>query len=157
MQLSCSEKPSNRRYLQNWCEEIPGSFKFIIPDEQPLVTIDDIQNEALIGIWQMLVVACLVGQIQLLHVQVEAQAWHLVVHFQEDRFIGLDANDLQAYIMLKPSSSATKRVVSQLAVCNAPTSTSAVPFLKSIRVSQVSVDHCSSSWPSHTKTKSSRI
>lgn len=55
-------------HLEDRGEEVPGSFQLIISDEESLVPIDDIQYETLISIWEGLVVARLVRQIQLLHI-----------------------------------------------------------------------------------------
>lgn len=89
-------KHRNKSYLKNWSEKRPCSIKFIISDEQPLVAIDHIQNEPFISIRKHIGVSRLVREIELSDVQVQAQAWHLIVDLEVDRLIWLYADDLQA-------------------------------------------------------------
>ena len=82
-------------HLEDGREQRPGRFQLVIANEQPLVAVDDIQDETLICIWQDIFVTRFVGQIKLGDIQVETQSRHLVVDLEVDGLVGLDANHLQ--------------------------------------------------------------
>lgn len=54
-------------------------LKLVVADEEALVAVDDVENEALVGVGQLRAVAIRVAQVQLGAVQPQPQAWHLLV------------------------------------------------------------------------------
>mmetsp|Transcript_17395 Transcript_17395/g.52121 ORF Transcript_17395/g.52121 Transcript_17395/m.52121 type:complete len:381 (-) Transcript_17395:766-1908(-) len=78
--------------LQDGREQRPRSLKFVSTDEQALVAVDDVQDEALVGVGQVAFVCLVVAEVQPLSVQTETQARHLVVDLQVDALVGLDAD-----------------------------------------------------------------
>lgn len=85
-------------HLQDGCEQLPGSLQLIISDEQALVAIDDIQDEALVSIRQVRLVARGVAEVQLGLVQRQAKPGQLVVDLEVDALIWLDLDDLHMII-----------------------------------------------------------
>ena len=84
----------NGAHLQDGGEEGPRSIQLIIPDEEAFVAMDHIQNQPLVGIWQVYIVTLLVREIQLCDIQVKTQSWHLVDDLKIDGLIWLNTHDL---------------------------------------------------------------
>lgn len=82
--------------LEDGGEQRPSGLQLVVPDEQPLVAVDDVQYEALVRVRQVGVVARLVGEVQLAAVQAQPQPRDLVVDLQVDGFVRLDPDHLQS-------------------------------------------------------------
>lgn len=81
-------------YLEDWGKQGPGGIQFVIANEEAFVAVDDIKDKALVSIRQVHVVSLLVGEVQLCDIQMQAQTWHLVVNFEINSLIWLDAHHL---------------------------------------------------------------
>mmetsp|Transcript_25097 Transcript_25097/g.68195 ORF Transcript_25097/g.68195 Transcript_25097/m.68195 type:complete len:241 (-) Transcript_25097:1048-1770(-) len=78
--------------MQHWGKDVPGLLQLIIADEQALIAVHHIQQEALIRIWQLLGVCVVVHQVQLGGIQAHAQARDLVVDLEVDGLPRLNAD-----------------------------------------------------------------
>mmetsp|Transcript_8867 Transcript_8867/g.21925 ORF Transcript_8867/g.21925 Transcript_8867/m.21925 type:complete len:358 (-) Transcript_8867:2504-3577(-) len=80
--------------VQQGREDAPGSLQLVVADEQTLVAVDHVQQQALVRVGQLLLlVRGLVLQVQLGGVQPQPQPRHLIVDLEVDGLLGLDAHD----------------------------------------------------------------
>mmetsp|Transcript_32334 Transcript_32334/g.70578 ORF Transcript_32334/g.70578 Transcript_32334/m.70578 type:complete len:376 (-) Transcript_32334:225-1352(-) len=78
--------------VQEGREELPRRLQLVHPDEQPLVAVHHVQQQPLVRVRQVLVVPGLVGEVELGVVEAQAEAGHLVVDFEEDGLVRLNAD-----------------------------------------------------------------
>ena len=83
-------------YLEDGGKERPGRIELVVADEEALVAVHHVEDEALVCVWQVPVVARAVGQVERGDVQLQTQAGHLVVDLEVDALVRLDADDLQS-------------------------------------------------------------
>mmetsp|Transcript_9038 Transcript_9038/g.25336 ORF Transcript_9038/g.25336 Transcript_9038/m.25336 type:complete len:544 (-) Transcript_9038:129-1760(-) len=78
--------------LEQRREKRPRGLELVAADEEPLVPVDDVEDEALVGVRELDVVRALVLQVQLAVVQAHAQPRDLVVDLEVDGLFGLNAD-----------------------------------------------------------------
>lgn len=80
--------------VEEWGEDSPGSIQLVVTDKVRVVSLQGIQDQGLVSLWDLEVgEAAAVGEIELGDNGLHAQTWKLRVHLDVDRLVWLDAHN----------------------------------------------------------------